>query len=401
MRDNIPDHIKTHFKHFIEAAPERLHFAAHSHHAWPDISLQAHTQYWHDSAQMIDDKWSKIFNDIIPSVQKHISTILSLPHEGSTIAFAPNTHEFINRLLSSLPTGSPPKILTTDSEFHSFNRQISRLEQEGLIEIKRVKTQDFTTFEARFFEAAKSQNFDMIFLSQTFFNSGFRIPDIEKFILSLDQYISSDTVIVVDGYHAFMAVPTNLYKIASRIFYVAGGYKYAMAGEGCCFMHCPNNFLPEPRNTGWFATMDQLSNKQNKVTYSQNGFRFMGSTFDPSGLYRMQAVFEWLNKLEVTVDFIHEHVEKLMVYFIQLLIKADIQALPLKSLLINPQSEHSTNLGHFLTFDLRNASQVHAALSRLNIVTDYRDTRLRFGFGIYHDKSDVELLIQKLTLLKL
>ena len=36
--------------------------------------------------------------------------------------------------------------------------------------------------------------------------------------------------------------------------YLAGGYKYAMAGEGACFMHCPPGFGARPRNTGWYAS---------------------------------------------------------------------------------------------------------------------------------------------------
>ena len=47
------------------------------------------------------------------------------------------------------------------------------------------------------------------------------------------------TVVAIDGYHGFMAVPTDLSRIAGRAFYLAGGYKYAMAGEGVCFLHCP------------------------------------------------------------------------------------------------------------------------------------------------------------------
>ncbi len=30
--------------------------------------------------------------------------------------------------------------------------------------------------------------------------------------------------------------------IAASVFYLGGGYKYAMAGEGMGFMHCPPGF---------------------------------------------------------------------------------------------------------------------------------------------------------------
>ena len=33
--------LKPHFSRFREANPERLHFAAHSHHLWPDVTFEA------------------------------------------------------------------------------------------------------------------------------------------------------------------------------------------------------------------------------------------------------------------------------------------------------------------------------------------------------------------------
>ena len=40
--------------------------------------------------------------------------------------------------------------------------------------------------------------------------------------------------VVIDGYHAFMAIERPFTEQAARnAFYLGGGYKYAMAGEGC------------------------------------------------------------------------------------------------------------------------------------------------------------------------
>ena len=61
---------------------------------------------------------------------------------------------------------------------------------------------------------------------------------------------------VVDGYHGFMATPTDLSAVADRIFYVSGGYKYAMSGECCAFLHAPPGFGDRPRITGWFAEFE-------------------------------------------------------------------------------------------------------------------------------------------------
>ena len=103
-----------------------------------------------------------------------------------------------------------------------------------------------------------------------------------------------ETLIVIDGYHGFMAIPTDLAKIADRAFYLAGGYKYAMAGEGACFLHCPPGYGPRPRDTGWYAGFGSLESASDDVPYADDGSRFLGATFDVSGLYRFNAVQDWL-----------------------------------------------------------------------------------------------------------
>ncbi|WP_449357748.1 hypothetical protein [Alishewanella longhuensis] len=42
-------------------------------------------------------------------------------------------------------------------------------------------------------------------------------------------------MLVIDGYHGFMALPTDLSAIAERIFYLSGSYKYAQGGGRSLF----------------------------------------------------------------------------------------------------------------------------------------------------------------------
>ena len=115
----------------------------------------------------------------------------------------------------------------------------------------------------------------------------------------------------------FLALPVDFAHIADRAFYLAGGYKYAMAGEGACFMHCPPGFAPRPRNTGWYASFATLSGPQDKVGYATDGMRFMGATFDPSGLYRMRAVLRWMSAHGLDTARIHAHVIVLQESFLR------------------------------------------------------------------------------------
>ena len=54
------------YSHFLKNHPGVQHFACHSHHYWPDVTREAHLQYWEDSAKYVDDKWGHFFSEIIP-----------------------------------------------------------------------------------------------------------------------------------------------------------------------------------------------------------------------------------------------------------------------------------------------------------------------------------------------
>ena len=132
--------------------------------------MRAHEAAAADAARLADRKWGLIFETLIPNLQDRIARILKLP-DPATIAFAPNTHEFVCRLLSALPLGRPARVLTTDAEFHSFQRQIARLEEDGLVVVDRVAAEPAADFPARFASQA-ARDVDLVFVSQVFFNSG-------------------------------------------------------------------------------------------------------------------------------------------------------------------------------------------------------------------------------------
>jgi selenocysteine lyase/cysteine desulfurase len=90
---------KSLYSRFLKGHEGKLHFAAHSHHFWPDCTREAHLLYWDDCAQLSDEKWGKIFDEVIPKTQKHIAKLLNLKHPEQ-IVLAPNTHELSARLLS-------------------------------------------------------------------------------------------------------------------------------------------------------------------------------------------------------------------------------------------------------------------------------------------------------------
>lgn len=369
--------LKSGFSRFLDADTERLHFAAHSHHPWPDVSYEAHRQAWVDAATMADDKWEHIFGTVLPRTQERVASVLGVADPGSLV-FAPNTHEFLLRLFSCFEP--PVRMLSTESEFHSFTRQSRRWEEEGLAIVDRVPVTPYETFAERFTAEARSGVHDLIYLSQVFYDSGFIVPEIDRIVSSVSE---ERAFIVIDGYHAFMAMPVDLATIQDRAFFIAGGYKYAMSGEGVCFMHCPPGYGERPVNTGWYAGFGQLeSGVSEHISYRKDATRFAGATFDASGIYRMDAVLEWLAGEGVGPTEIHAHVRSLQEEFLSLV------EVPWK--LVPPRSWGDR--GNFLTFDTPGAGEVYRRLHDHDVVVDHRGSRLRIGFGIYHETREVELL---------
>jgi len=371
--------LKSEFSAFLASHPDRLHFAAHSHHPWPDVSYQAHQRAWLDAAEMVDDKWSHIYGTVIPRTQARIASILRLARD-ETLVFAPNTHEFVVRLISCFEP--PVRILSTDAEFHSFTRQSRRWEEEGLVIVDRVPAEPFDTFAERFTAYARSAAHDVIFLSQVFFDSGFVVPEIDRIVSSVSE---ERVFIVIDGYHAFMALPVDLSTVQDRVFFIAGGYKYAMSGEGVCFMHCPPGYGQRPVNTGWYASFEHLEKGlDSKVRFTPDATRFAGATFDPSGIYRLDAVLTWLESRGIDSMLIHTHVKGLQDLFLDSSRTWPGRLMP----------ERNTERGNFLTFQSDSAESYYRTLHARKVIADYRGDRLRIGFGIYHDKDDVARLVE-------
>jgi selenocysteine lyase/cysteine desulfurase len=235
---------------------------------------------------------------------------LNLP-SPDTVVFAPNTHDLLLRIVSGLER-KPVRILSTDGEFHSFRRQAERWEEAGEAVVTRVSLEPFDTFDDRFMAAAQGGGFDLILISQVFFSTGQAFGRIADLATLADP---AGPWVVVDGYHGFMATPTDLSAVEDRIFYLAGGYKYAMAGEGVCFLHAPDGYCPRPVITGWFAEFGDLSGPPGGVQYRSDGGRFWGATLDVTPLYRFNAVRGMLDEAGLTTDAISAHARTLMARF--------------------------------------------------------------------------------------
>ncbi len=159
-------------------------------------------------------------------------------------------------------------------------------------------------------------------------------------------------------------------------------------------MLTPKNDLL-PTLTGWFAEFADLSNaKKGTVAFAENGMKYWGSTFDPSAWYRFNAVWDFFEKMQLNVDKIHQQIRENQLFF--------LQHLPTHSLLEKCQPLFSQTLdhhGHFLTFkasSLEEGAAIEGMLKQRRVTIDRRGDRLRFGFGLYQDRTDILELLARL-----
>ncbi|MCL6730859.1 class V aminotransferase [Sphingomonas hankyongi] len=375
------------FSRSLSADPDRLHFAAHSHHLWPDASFEGQTEAWNDAARLADRKWDKVMGEVWPEAQAHVSRELGTG-QSDAVVFSSNTHDFLIRLVTAAPRrqGGPLRVLTTDGEFHSARRQFARWEEEGWIKVERISAEPFDSFTERYSSRARSGDHDLIFVSHVLFGSGRIFGAVEE-LATLGR--PGGPWVVVDGYHAFMAIDAPFGGSASSTaFYLGGGYKYAMAGEGCAFLHAPAGFAPRPPVTGWYAEFEDLSLPPGSVGYAKDATRLLGATFDPSALYRFNSVQRMLQAKGLLTSEVSHHVEQLQRQLVEALDRTPLS----RAELLNPLSGSGPH-ARFLAFRSPDAQRWYADLKSANCMTDVRGDVLRIGFGIYQDAADVDRLV--------
>ncbi|MEO6247950.1 MAG: class V aminotransferase [Sphingomicrobium sp.] len=365
------------FARGLAAAPGRLHMAAHSHHLWPDASFDGQLECWHDAARLADRKWDRIMGEVWPQAQAHVAAELGT-NDPSAMVFATNTHDLFICLAAACPRGDGRalRVLTTDGEFHSVRRQFARWEESGEATVTRLPVGPDLVDRL----LARAQAHDLVFVSQLMFGSG-AIIDITP-LAALGR--PEGPWVVIDGYHSFMGIDRPFPEpLGATAFFLGGGYKYAMAGEGCAFMHCPPGFGPRPPITGWYAEFDELDLAPGHVGYARDAMRFMGATFDASGLYRFNAVQAILAAEGLTTAAISARVAALQSQLIDA-----IATTPLADAeLLNPLDDRPH--ARFLAFRSASAASWCEQLGHEGCITDVRGDVLRIGLGLYHDQADV------------
>jgi len=383
--DALADHLRPHYARFLSSLNGDILMTAHSHQAWPDISRDAQIKAWDDAATLIDGKWEKINSEIIPKFQKHVADRVG-SQRPSDLAIAGNTHELVYRLLSCF--GPKPKVLTSRSEFHSLRRQLTRLAEDGAA-ITWVET-DGPNFIQRFCDALSREKPDLVALSYVFFTNSEILIELPQVLKLADQM---GVPVLVDLYHGFNTVELSIQSWPGQVFAVGGGYKYAQSGEGVCWMLVPKDASSyRPRNTGWFADFEHLESDLEEVCYGKGGQRFLGATFDPTSLYRANAVMDWMNEVGLSVKVLRQQASRQTSLLVECFEASGLIEKGFE--LASPRD--SARRGSFVSFRHANAKAICHKLAASGLRTDARNDLLRLGPGPYTSSTDCEQAIERI-----
>jgi len=357
-----PEELARHYTRF--RVSERTLLTGHSHQAWPDVALEAQQQAWLDTAELVDDVWDNAFAQAT-EVRRGFARLLD--DSPDRIALAPNTHELVVRFLSALPLKTRPKLITTDAEFHTIRRQLDRLSEEG-IEVVKVVRGPAATLAERLAEEVDDRT-AAVLVSAVLYANAHIVPNLRATLAACERHGAE---LLVDAYHALNAVPFSLKKEGlERAYVVGGGYKYCQLGAGNAFLRFPGDTTLRPVITGWFSEFTDLPRAPSggPVAYGPGPARFAGATYDFTSHYRGAAVFRFFEAQRLTAERLRE-------------LSQHQVALLAKTAGFDPGVPQGA-IGGFLAIPVSRAAEVHMALRKQNIWTDYRGDTLRLGPAPY------------------
>jgi len=383
--DQLAARLQPHYKHFD--VTNRYLLSGHSHQAWPDIAFDGQMEAAETAARYVDDKWSIAFQKT-----EILRTYLKKYYDDpdGQYSFSTSTHDLLVRWLSALDLRGKPRLVTTDSEFHSINRQLTRLEETG-IEIVRVPALPLEDFSSRL-EKAITGDTAAVLVSHVYFSTALVNRDLK----AIGEAARKHRVpVLIDDYHGTNVIPTSLRKENLEDCYLLiGGYKYLQWGEGNCFLRFPKKCDLRPVITGWFSVFDKLTANQRseKIPYANNDNRFLGATYEPTSHFRAARVVEFFEQQELTPGLLRQNYREQVAY-----LRKHFLDLDLDPKIIHLKHDYPVDHnGGFIALESPFAGELNKRLKERDIYTDFRDTTLRLGPAPYVSSTQIDYALDAL-----
>lgn len=376
--DEIALRLQPSYTHFD--VKNRLLFSGHSHQAWPDVALEGLNASFQTAAKLVDEKWSKSFEQI-EVLRNYLRNFYSDPK--GEYSYAHNTHELLIKWLSALNLPQKPHLLTTSSEFHSVFRQLKSLEHAG-IDVDWIQAYPIADLAEKIQASLKEETAGVI-VSRVFYDSGIINSQLE---MIAEICRKNGVPLLIDDYHGTNVVPLNLGgESLSDAYLLVGGYKYLQWGEGNCFLRYPRDTNLKPIITGWFASFSSLSKpRSDEILFDENGNLFMGATIEPASSFRAARVVRFFEENGLDGQVLrNQYLEQLR--YLERLIAPILKD---SSFSIDHPEYDLASKGGFLSIKSEHALQMRSKLLEHGVFTDARDNILRIGMAPYISSAQIE-----------
>ncbi len=358
---------------------QRLLLSGHSHQAWPDVALEGQVEAFEDAASAVDDKWARAF---AKADRVRDGFRLFLGDRGAELALGASTHELVLRFLSVLDLRSRPRLVTSDGEFHSLRRQLSRISEEG-VEVVRVPSAPVDSLASRLADALDDRT-AAVLVSTVMYQTARIVPGLDTLAEACRR---RGVELLLDAYHALGAVPFSTAGIESA-WVVGGGYKYLQLGEGNCFLRLPEHADSlRPVVTGWFAEFSGAagSGAGGPVGYAAGAARYAGATYDPTSHYRAARVFDFFAEHGLTPGFLREVSLRQVGLLAE---RFDAIGAP-DHVITRDRTGSPEDFGGFLSLRSPHAARLCERLASRGVRVDHRGERLRLGPAPYLSNSQL------------
>ena len=294
------------------------------------------------------------------------------------------------RLLSALPWRERPRVVTTDAEFHTLRRLLSRLEEEG-IEVVRVAAHPAADIGERL-AAATDADTAAVLTSTVFYATAHIAGDLQAAAAACRRH---GAILVLDAYHQLNVVPMSLVESGLEDAFVVGaGYKYCQLGEGNGFLRFPADCRLRPVATGWFAEFGELTHEHDsrRVPYPVADDRFTGATYDPTSHYRAAEVFAFFEEEGLGPRLLREISQHQIGLLQRRFDELDCDP----GLIDRDRRIPLSGLGGFLALRSSRATEVWRRLREVGVYTDQRGDIVRLGPAPYLSDPQLEQAIELL-----
>ncbi len=381
--DQLAQKLIPHYSHFDVS--NRLLFTGHSHQAWPDVAREGLHEAFDVAAHDVDNKWETAFEKV-EMLRGYLRNFYDDP--DGMYCLGQNTHQLLVSWLSSFDLQNNPKIITTDSEFHSMARQLKRLQEEGL---QIVTVNGHADDIANKIESALDENVAAVMLSRVYFKSGI----INQYLSKIAEITSAHNIpFLIDDYHGTNVVPLSVTEENLEDCYILiGGYKYLQWGEGNCFLRYPKNCGLRPAITGWFASFSELDkSKGDRISYTDDHQRFASGTFDATSQFRAAKVVTFFEEMNLTPEVLHQQYQQQIKLLRETFFDHNFDS----EVITLAHRQPLENMGGFLALESPFAKSIRAKLIEKGVYTDARGDILRLGVAPYITTQQITQVMDEL-----